>query len=118
RASGPDGDSQTVAVTIAAGAKAAPIHLAMTERPVVRGRIELGDRKANSIMIGVRAENVTRITSSESDRTFCLGDVEARRYQLVLTLDGRPLTPDPSTVDLTNGPVRDLVVRVAPDQPR
>jgi hypothetical protein len=111
-ASGPDGKSNPVRVSIAGGAAAAPVHLDLLEVTVLSGRI-VGDFTTRNALLILRCDTWAYGNPLGDDGTFHFTDVEAKVCTLELMVRNKTMKLDPGTFDMSHGSQRNVQVRVA-----
>jgi hypothetical protein len=112
RADGSEGRSEPAAVHVDGGAVAAPVHLVLVETPFVRGRLELGGRSSHGVWLLLQGSQTIRLVTPQEGGTFAFTHLESEVFTLTVQHNSRDLPIEPSTLDLRNGPLRDVVVRI------
>jgi hypothetical protein len=111
-ASGPDGKSDPVRMTIAAGVAAAPVHFDLLEVTVLSGRI-IGDVTERNALIVLRSDKGMVGNSLGDDGSFHFSEVEPKVCTLELLTRSKTLKLEPSTFDMSLGSQRNVQVHIA-----
>jgi hypothetical protein len=113
-ASGPDGESEPVPVSIDAGSAAPPLRITLRELPVVSGRIT-ADVPLRGALLTLHSKSPedgdSWRTEVMKDGTFHFGHLKPLVYELELRVGRRTLVLEPRRFDLALGSHRDLHLR-------